>query len=103
MREGVRSGTFTCAHDIAEGGLAVALAECCIAGRIGASVELPGGVEPFGEALGRAFLVSGPEAALAGLRVIGRVGGSQLELHGVVRVSVSELAEAREHGLTGFV
>ncbi len=66
VRDGIRSGAFTSAHDIAEGGLAVALAECCIAGRVGASVELPAGLDPFAEAPGRAFLVSGPEAALAG-------------------------------------
>ena len=38
------------AHDIAEGGLAVALAECCVAGQIGATVRLPDGIEPFAEA-----------------------------------------------------
>ena len=32
VREAVRSGALRSAHDIAEGGLAVALAECCIAG-----------------------------------------------------------------------
>ncbi len=37
----VRAGTLSSAHDIAEGGLAVALAECCLAGGIGAQVELP--------------------------------------------------------------
>ena len=40
VRARVRSGAFTSAHDIAEGGVAVALAECCIAGghrRVGAA------------------------------------------------------------------
>ena len=36
------------AHDIAEGGLAVALAECCLAGDLGAEVELG---EDFWEAI----------------------------------------------------
>jgi len=37
----VRKGLIKSAHDCAEGGLAVAIAECCIAGKIGAVVELP--------------------------------------------------------------
>ena len=36
VRDAVRSGALKSAHDIAEGGLAVALAECCIAGGVGA-------------------------------------------------------------------
>ena len=42
---GIRRGLVKTAHDCSDGGLAVALAECCIAGEIGASVELPPGVE----------------------------------------------------------
>ena len=45
----------------------MALAEACLAGGargIGAAVTLPDGVEPFAEAPGRAFVVSGEEAVL---------------------------------------
>ena len=61
--QGVRStARFTSAHDIAEGGIAVALAECCIAGGLGADRStLPEGLDPFGEDLGTAFIVTGPE------------------------------------------
>ena len=72
-------GALASAHDIAEGGLAVALAECCLAGGLGAEVALGeaggarrgggAGAEPlagvdarealFGEGPG-GFLVSGP-------------------------------------------
>jgi phosphoribosylformylglycinamidine synthase len=103
VRDGVRSGAFASAHDIAEGGLAVALAECCIAGRVGADVGIPAEFDVFAEAPGRAFLVSGPEAALDGLTIIGRVGGQALELGEILKVAVSELAEARERGLLGFL
>ena len=48
VRAGVRAGTLNSAHDIAEGGLAVALAECCIAGDVGASVTLRDGVDGAG-------------------------------------------------------
>ncbi len=39
-REGIRQGWLHSAHDCAEGGLAVALAECCIANQFGAEVRL---------------------------------------------------------------
>jgi phosphoribosylformylglycinamidine synthase II len=103
VRDGIRAGAFASAHDIAEGGLAVALAECCIAGRIGATVRIPDGLDVFAEAPGRAFLVSGPAQALAGLEIIGQVGGPALELGNDVKVAVSALAEARERGLLGFL
>ncbi|HEY2005135.1 MAG TPA: AIR synthase related protein, partial [Solirubrobacteraceae bacterium] len=106
VRDGIRSGAFASAHDIAEGGLAVALAECCIAGRLGATVGVPAAFDVFAEAPGRAFLVSGDEAALAGLKgltIIGHVGGQALELGEILRVAISELAEVRERGLLGFL
>ena len=61
----VNTGAVRSAHDIAEGGFAVALAECCIAGGIGATVSVPEGADLFSEAPGRAFIVSGPECGAA--------------------------------------
>jgi len=58
VREAVREGRVSSAHDIAEGGLAVALAECCLAGAIGAQVELG---EELWEALAPATSGSGSE------------------------------------------
>jgi phosphoribosylformylglycinamidine (FGAM) synthase-like enzyme len=60
VRDGVRSGALSSAHDIAEGGIAVALAECCIAGGIGATLKAAGGLEPFGEAPEPASSSPGP-------------------------------------------
>ncbi|MEH2336606.1 phosphoribosylformylglycinamidine synthase subunit PurL [Nostoc sp.] len=39
-REAIRNGWVRSAHDSAEGGLAIALAECCIAGNLGAEINL---------------------------------------------------------------
>ncbi|MEH2136013.1 phosphoribosylformylglycinamidine synthase subunit PurL [Nostoc sp.] len=39
-REGIRNGWIRSAHDSAEGGVAIALAECCIAGNLGAEINL---------------------------------------------------------------
>jgi phosphoribosylformylglycinamidine synthase len=45
-RHGIRQGWVRSAHDIAEGGIAVALAEACIAGQFGAALTIP---EPHGK------------------------------------------------------
>ncbi len=103
VRAMVNTGAVRSAHDIAEGGIAVALAECCIAGGIGATITMPDGLDPFAEAPGCAFIVSGSEAALRGLLVIGRVEGSRLTLQGALDVEVARLAEARDGGLTRFM
>jgi phosphoribosylformylglycinamidine synthase subunit PurL len=102
VRDAVRAGALTSAHDIAEGGLAVALAECCIAGGVGAEVQLPEGLDPFGEAPGQSFIVSGSAEALDGLRIIGRVGGSKLEIAGHLTVPVAELEQTWSGGLTAL-
>jgi phosphoribosylformylglycinamidine synthase len=102
VRVAARRGDVASAHDVAEGGVAVALAECCLAGGLGATVVLPGvDEEPlaalFGEGVGR-FVVSGAPAAIAGLgelaTPIATVGGDALELSGGRRWSLHELAEA---------
>jgi phosphoribosylformylglycinamidine synthase len=102
VREGVRSGALHSAHDIAEGGIAVALAECCALSGIGAEARWDDDAEAlFGEAPGRAFLVSGTEdalAALPGARVIGRTGGDRLAV-GSISVAVADLVAARDGGL----
>jgi phosphoribosylformylglycinamidine synthase len=103
VRARVRAGRFSSAHDVAEGGVAAALAECCIAGGIGASVRLPHGLDPFGEAPGRGFIVSGSAEALAGFVVIGRVGGDSLAIEGLLELALSELRDARERGLSDSV
>jgi phosphoribosylformylglycinamidine synthase len=100
VRDGIRSGALHQAHDVAEGGLGVALAECCVAGGVGARVTTD--LELFGEALGTAYLVSGPGAGELG-QVIGRVGGDRLEVVGRLAVSVPELAAARENGLASLL
>jgi phosphoribosylformylglycinamidine synthase subunit PurL len=103
VRDAVRTGGVLSAHDIAEGGLAVALAECCIAGAVGATVSVPEGLELFGEAPGRGFIVSGAEEDLAGFSIIGRVGGAELEIAGQLEVAVSALLEAREGGVSQWL
>jgi phosphoribosylformylglycinamidine synthase subunit PurL len=121
VREAVRAGSLSSAHDIAEGGLAVALAECCLAGALGAEVTLGDdllaalaptgqGEQPsavllacalFGEGAG-GFIVSGEPGALRALgeRVavhrLGTVGGQALRIAAseTIEVPLAELAGA---------
>ena len=103
-----REQLFSSAHDVAEGGLAVALAEACITrpeGAIGARLTLTGDLRPdallFGESQSR-VLVSLPQAALPRLQelaraadlpfgVLGEVGGIDLDIIGYLRLPVALL------------
>ncbi|MEA2293752.1 MAG: phosphoribosylformylglycinamidine synthase subunit PurL, partial [Solirubrobacteraceae bacterium] len=106
VRRGVRSGALRSVHDVAEGGVAVALAECCIASGRGARVSLAPADEAalFGEGPG-AFVVSATREALSAFggaaRVIGEVGGDVLQLGDGVAVAVEDLARAHRDGLAG--
>lgn len=92
----IRSGLVRSAHDLSEGGLAVALAESCISGNIGANIELSaGGLRPdvalFSESQSRIVLTAAPEraeelkAAIAAngvpVEIIGTVGGDRLRVN----------------------
>jgi phosphoribosylformylglycinamidine synthase subunit PurL len=89
VRDAVRAGAVTSCHDVAEGGFLVALAECCLAGGLGATLELGPSTDPwshlFGERPG-GFVLSGPREALEALAarvpldVFGTVGGDALEV-----------------------
>jgi phosphoribosylformylglycinamidine synthase II len=105
VREGIRSGALHSAHDIAEGGVATALAECAVAGQIGGSVTLPTELELFGEDLGTGFIVTGfPEALsrLDGVTVIGTVTGTSLSIEGQLEVQVTELTAAHRGTLVAI-
>jgi phosphoribosylformylglycinamidine synthase II len=99
LRLAVREGRLATVHDISEGGLVCALAECCIAGGIGAQVlEVNGEGELFGEGPG-GVVIAGPRdavEAVEGARVIGAVGGDALEMAGVLSIPVSRLREVYE-------
>jgi phosphoribosylformylglycinamidine synthase II len=118
-------GLLRSAHDVAEGGLAVALAECCISTEtgppIGARIELESGLRPdallFGESHGR-IVVSVRRRHLAHLREIarrddvvmtpiGEVRGQRLEIGDLLDLPVVDMRErwrsALERTLAGRV
>jgi phosphoribosylformylglycinamidine synthase len=93
VRAAVRAGAVHSAHDIAEGGFAVALAECCLASGLGATVETElSETELFGEGPG-GFIVSGPADRIPG-RIVGTVGGERLRIAAAIDIPLERLREA---------
>jgi phosphoribosylformylglycinamidine synthase len=121
----IRDGLVKSAHDCSEGGLAVALAESCIGGKLGATVELPSGPALdkypapaaraallFGESQSRIILGIAPEnadrvlAALANAKIphsrLGTVGGDKLSItaHGAMLAApLAEVSDPFEHSI----
>jgi phosphoribosylformylglycinamidine synthase len=114
VSDAIHAGLVKSAHDVSEGGIAVALAECCYStlqrSTIGAAAKIPKYLDPckdlFGEYSSRILLTTTHASDLvrraerSGLRCteIGRVGGSRLILeHGGMRVvdmGIEELESA---------
>jgi phosphoribosylformylglycinamidine synthase II len=112
----IEKGIVRSAHDVSDGGLAVALAECSISGPdkpLGARIELRemmrGDALLFGESQSR-IVVSVREKDLARLRqiaaeegapiqVLGAVGGSKLSIQSLVQLPVEEMRSLWAQGL----
>jgi phosphoribosylformylglycinamidine synthase subunit PurL len=99
-------------HDVSDGGLATALAECSIASGLGAGVDLgvAGEAFLFGEGPGGWVVSVAPKrlpavrdkAAAIGVKELGRVGGNLLVAAASAAsldLPVSELREAYETGI----
>jgi phosphoribosylformylglycinamidine synthase subunit PurL len=116
-REAAAGGRLGSAHDVSEGGLACALAECCIAGGIGARIDLSALAERFGseaalfgEGAG-GIVISGAREALAEIRrfagetgfvELGEVGGDGLEIDAdaaTLSLSVADAAVPFRHAI----
>jgi phosphoribosylformylglycinamidine synthase len=115
----IEAGCVRSAHDCAEGGLAVAIAECSITGPqpLGATVTLPEGARVdellFGEAPSRIVVTTAPGDVARLMQVagewaipaciLGHVGGDRFELRvgaeARVSLGVDSLADAFENGL----
>ena len=113
-----RAHLLSSAHDVADGGIAVALAECCATGPgagTGAKLTLPEASTEalFGEAPSR-VVVSVPagrveeltrRAAEAGvpLASLGKTGGDRLVFDGVLDIPIGELRTTRDACLVPIV
>jgi phosphoribosylformylglycinamidine synthase II len=112
--DAIHQGILHSAHDCSHGGLAVALAESCVAGGIGFELREGRHIDRldawlFGEGQSR-IIVSvrpGDEGRLLGLThthhipftILGTVGGSRLVMRPYIDVSVTDLTRAYEEGL----
>jgi phosphoribosylformylglycinamidine synthase len=111
LAEGAARGVLLSAHDLSEGGLAVALAECCFRGEeggFGGSFDVPGGLRDhvllFAESPSRAIVSSRDDLRLAELArrhgvpwaCIGSVGGDRLQIRTGGRV-LADLPVAELH------
>ena len=121
VRELVRSRKVASAHDTSEGGLAVALAECCMASAenpLGAQVTLPVGSVPqhaylFGEDASRVVISYAPEreaeiaeackAAAVPFTAIGTVGSDRLVIAGLLDLPVARLSDAWRRGIPSLM
>ena len=107
-RKAVERGVVRSAHDVSEGGLAVALTECCVAGPgrpLGVRIELHEMMRAdallFGESQSRIIVsVKGKnlnrlkeiaEKEGAPMQVIGEVGGARFVVQPMIRLPVEEL------------
>lgn len=106
------SGLLETAHDLSDGGLAQALAECCLRAGVGADVQLAEGADPFvqlfSESAARAVVAvrPGSETGFAELcrqhgvpaTELGTTGGAgsaaELVVDGLFTVPVSDLRDA---------
>jgi phosphoribosylformylglycinamidine synthase len=114
VRALIAQGLVTTVHDVFEGGVAVALAECCMTETIGLVGTTPGSEEVagrlFGEDHGRVIVAWKHDDDAAILRVcgdvpvhvVGTTGGDHLALDGVVNVRVSALRTAHRNALRTF-
>jgi phosphoribosylformylglycinamidine synthase subunit PurL len=106
MGEAAARGVLASAHDLSDGGLAIALAECCLRGGQGCEVEVgeDGFVSLFSESATRALVSVSPErvgaiTALAEAHgvpctAIGTVTGDSLTVTGRFEIPLAELRQA---------
>ncbi len=116
----IQAGLIKSAHDCSEGGLAVALAECCISNRdsqLGTAIALHDSIRTdcllFGEAQSRVIISSAPDqvemvvAFFNGEGVpcarIGAVGGMHLRINDWIDLDVNEVSDAYFNALPQFM
>ena len=117
VRDLIGKGAVTACHDLSDGGLALALADMALAGKIGAVMtdESPGALPLhaflFGEDQGR-YLVTAKEAAPilsaaeeAGVPAlqVATTGGDALTLAGATTISLADLRQAHEGWMPGYM
>ena len=114
----IRNGDVSAVHDVSDGGLLVAIAEMALAGGLGVELEdlpapLPAHAIWFGEDQGRFVVAASPDKADAihkaaavakvPLRLLGKVGGESIKLHGEAPLPLAALRAAHEAWFPRFM
>ena len=118
VRSQIDQGHVNSCHDISDGGIAITLAEMCIAGNIGANVadeseEMPFFVWAFAEDQAR-YIISAEEESAERIMsdahalgipasCIGTVGGEALEIGNRINVEVADLKSAHQHWFPDYM
>ena len=111
--DAIRQGIIESAHDCSDGGLAIALAECCIGGNIGfrGELDIAGRLDAalFAEGQSRIIVTVAPDRLHrlervaaeheVPLRRLGMVDGRRFIIEGLVDLSLQEMAKAWRGGL----
>jgi phosphoribosylformylglycinamidine synthase len=120
LLKSIQAGLVVSAHDCSEGGLAVALAECCISDKenmIGATIELKDSIRTdallFGETQSRvvlsctrsneSILINQFKKAGIACAKIGITGGSELRMNNFMKVDLAKMADAFYNALPGLM
>jgi len=119
--EAIEKGLVKSAHDCSEGGLAVALAECCIshpAKKLGAEINLAAGnlrndALLFGESQSRIILsakINNVKKILqiakknkTPVSIIGKVSGARLVINRLINVSVNDLYKTSNSAIENYL
>lgn len=116
----IQGGRVKSAHDCSDGGLAVALTECCISQRgrfIGATIRTKSNLRPdcllFGETQSRVIITCDPADAETltkhfnvrevPVTMLGTVGGDRLVIDGLIDADLNELADAYYNALPSIM
>jgi phosphoribosylformylglycinamidine synthase subunit PurL len=111
--EGIRRDLIGSAHDCSEGGVAVALLECCLAGKRGAALKVDTSLEPlvwlFSESQSR-FIITVPDDKLEMMEtlarkkdipytVLGKTGGARLKVNDWLDIGLEGIGARWEQAL----
>ncbi len=113
----IRSKIVLSAQDISDGGLAVALAECCFPNGIGAQLTLDVGIRPdsllFGETQSRVIFTAAPAGAITieniaakydlPVQKIGTTGGPDLKINELIDMPVAKLRRGYEGAIPAYM
>ncbi len=114
----ITENVITACHDLSDGGLAVALAEMCMSGKLGATViAIPEGIPAhaalYGEdqaryvftvkAADKARILADAKKAGVPLQELGTVGGTSLRITSLIDVDVAKMTTTNENWMPSYM